>query len=97
MIIRRGYRYRLYPAPEQVARIEAWEHSLRFLWNMAHDQRLAMYRRCKIDRSRITAFDQMNELTGLRAMLPWLADVPRDVCGQLLTELDRAWQRFSLG
>lgn len=64
---------------------------------MAHDQRLAMYRRCKIDRSRITAFDQMNELTGLRAMLPWLADVPRDVCGQLLTELDRAWQRFSLG
>ena len=40
-----------------------------------------------------TAFDQINELTELRAELPWLADVPRNVCSQLLVELDKAWQR----
>jgi hypothetical protein len=40
-----------------------------------------------------TAFDQINELKALRAELPWLADVPRNVCAQLLVELDKAWQR----
>jgi putative transposase len=39
-----------------------------------------------------TAFDQINELTEIRAALPWLADVPRNVCAQLLVELDKAWQ-----
>ena len=32
-------------------------------------------------------------MTELRAALPWLADVPRNVCSQLLVELDNAWQR----
>ena len=40
-----------------------------------------------------TAFDQINELTALRAEAPWIADVPRNVCAQLLVELDKAWQR----
>jgi putative transposase len=40
-----------------------------------------------------SAFDQINELTELRRDLPWLADVPRNVCSQLLVELDKAWQR----
>jgi putative transposase len=40
-----------------------------------------------------SAFDQINELTELRAELPWLADVPRNACAQLLVELDKAWQR----
>lgn len=97
MILHRGYRFRLYPTPEQVARLEAWEHALRFLWNLAHGQRVAMGQRCKADRRPITAFDQINELTELRAMLPWLADVPRNVCAQVLTELDVAWQRFFKG
>lgn len=40
-----------------------------------------------------TVFDQQKELTELRWALPWLADVPRDVCAQLLLDLDKAWQR----
>ena len=97
MKVRRGFKYRLYPTPEQVARIEAWENALRFLWNLAHGQRVAMGRRCRVDRKRITAFGQINELTELRAMLPWLADVPRNVCAQMLVELDEAWQRYFNG
>lgn len=71
----------------------AWEGALRFLWNLAHEQRLLGLARCKDEKRYYTAFDQINELTELRAELPWLADVPRNVCAQLLVELDKAWQR----
>jgi hypothetical protein len=40
-----------------------------------------------------TAFDQINQLTELRADLPWLADVAHNVCTRLLVELDKAFQR----
>jgi putative transposase len=36
----------------------------------------------------------MKELTELRAELPWLADVPRNVCSEVLAALDIAWQRY---
>lgn len=35
VLIHRGERYRLYPTPEQSVTLAAWEHSLRFLWNVA--------------------------------------------------------------
>ena len=87
----KGYKFRIYPSEKQAARLLAWESALRFLWNLALEQRklgLARPARCYP-----TAFDQINELTELRAQVPFLADVPRNVCGQLLVELDKAWQR----
>ncbi|MFA5053777.1 MAG: transposase, partial [Parcubacteria group bacterium] len=91
VIIRKGFRFRIYPTEQQVARIAGWESALRWLWNLALEQRLMGLRRT--DKVYPTAFDQINELTPLRAELPWLADVPRNVCAQLLVELDKAWQR----
>jgi len=93
MQIVKAFRFRIYPTPEQIARIEQWEHALRFLWNLAHEQRLMGLARPKAERRYPTAFSQMRELTDLRKQFPWLADVPRDVCAQVLTELDKAWQR----
>jgi len=90
--IHKAFRYRVYPTPEQEARLEAWEHSLRFLWNLAHEQRLLGLARPLGERCYYTAFDQMKQLTGLRAELLWLADVPYDVSAQLLVELDKAWK-----
>lgn len=72
--------------------MRAWENTLRSLWNLAHEQRLAGYGRSKSERRYPTAFDQINELTALRAEFPWFADVPRNVGAQLLVELDKAWQ-----
>jgi putative transposase len=89
----KAFRYRVYPTPEQVTRLDAWESALRFLWNLALEQRKLGLARPRDERRYPTAFDQINELTELRAALPWLADVPRNVCSQLLVELDRAWQR----
>jgi putative transposase len=93
MRIVKAFRFRVYPNEQQVARLGRWEDALRFLWNLALEQRLMGLARPRDERRFPTAFDQSNELTELRANLPWLADVPRNVCTQLLIGLDRAWQR----
>lgn len=97
VLVSRAYRYRVYPTPEQASRLAQWDGALRFLWNVANEQREHAGRRVRDDRRAPTAFDQINELTALRAELPWLADVPRNVSAQLLVELDAAWQRFFKG
>ena len=93
MVLRKGFRFRIYPSREQIQKLLAWESASRFLWNLALEQRLAGLRRPKCDRRYLTAFDQINELKALRAEVSWLADAPRDVQAQLLVELDKAWQR----
>lgn len=94
MLLRKGLCYRIYPTPEQEARLRAWEGALRALWNSALEQRLLYLRR---GARMPSAFDQINQLTELRAEVPWLADVPRNVCAQLLVDLDAAWQRCFKG
>lgn len=93
MVVRKTFRYRLYPTTGQAARLRSWQHALRFLWNLALEQRLWGLDRPRCQRRYYTAFDQINQLAELRTVLPWLADVPRNVCAQLLVELDKAWQR----
>lgn len=93
MIIHRTYKYRIYPSVAQIKRMVDWENSLRFLWNLANEQRLVGLAHSKDYRKYYTAFDQMKELTKLRKEVPWLADVPRDICNQILIVLDIAWQR----
>lgn len=91
--VRKGFKFRIYPTPKQVERMLAWEDALRWLWNLANEQRLLGLARPKGERRYYTAFDQIYELKGLRAELPWLKDVPHDVSAQLLTQLDLAWTR----
>lgn len=93
MVIYKSFRYRIYPTVEQVARLVRWSDALRFLWNLANEQRLNSYARPRGYRRYYTAFDQTKELTELRRELSWLADVPYNVAAQLLVELDQAWQR----
>jgi putative transposase len=93
MKIVKAFRFRVYPNEQQIARLGRWNDALRFLWNLALEQRLMGLARPRDERVFPTAFDQQKELTELRANLPWLADVPRNVCAQLLVELDKAWQR----
>ena len=92
MIVHKAFKFRVYPTEPQIVRIVAWESALRFLWNLALEQRLLGLNHCKKDKHFPTAFDQMKELTELRSELPWLEDVPRNVCNSLLVNLDQAWQ-----
>lgn len=91
MRIHKAYRYRVYPTSVQQATLTHWQDALRFLWNLANEQRHMGLTRT--DKRYPTAFDQIKQLTELRAELPWLAEVPRSLSAQLLVELDRAWQR----
>lgn len=94
MLIRRGFHYRIYPTPEQETRLRCWEGALRALWNLANEQRhIYLQRHARMP----TAFDQINQLTELRADVSWLADVPRNACAQVLVDLDLAWQRCFSG
>jgi putative transposase len=93
VIVRKAYRFRVYPTSDQETRLLQWESALRYLWNLAHEQRCLGLARPRDERRYYTAFEQIGELKALRAELVWLSDVPRNVCAQLLIELDKAWQR----
>ncbi len=90
----RGYQFRIYPTEEQAQRLLRWEGALRYLWNLAHEQRLLGLSRHSGDPKRYySAIDQMKELTELRSLVPWLDDVPCDVCQSTLKDLHDAWQK----
>jgi len=38
--VNKAFRFRVYPTPSQLARLAAWDDALRFLWNLALEQRL---------------------------------------------------------
>lgn len=87
----KSFKYRVYPTRSQVVRLNEWENALRFLWNLANEQRLIGLSRT--DKKYPSAFDQEKELTELRKELLWLNDVPRHLCGSVLDNLDKAWQK----
>jgi putative transposase len=93
VVLHKGFRYRIYPTPEQERRLLAWQGPLRFLWNLALEQYHLCMDKPRCERHYPSTFDQSNELTGLRAELPWLAEVPQEVSARLLVELHLAWQR----
>ncbi|RYE80115.1 MAG: transposase, partial [Myxococcales bacterium] len=93
MQVVRAFTYRLYPSAEQLARLMRWEGALRFLWNLAHEQRLMGLARLGPSKTFCSAAGQMKELTALRAEVDWLADVPCDLAQATLKTLDNAWQR----
>ena len=97
MRICKAFRFRAYPTIEQIATLGRWIGALRFLWNLALSQWQIGQARAREDRRYPSAFDQINQLTALRAELPWLAEVPRNVCAQLLVTLNLAWQRCFKG
>lgn len=98
----RRFRYRIYPTAGQAARLEEWQGALRGLWNLMHEQRLiaADYnKRLKLlgsdRRIYISAMDQTSNdnLTALKKVAPWFADLPSKACLAVATRLDLAWQR----
>ena len=65
MILRRNFKYRLYPTPAQDALLRRWEGVLRFLWNLCNEQRLAGYGRSREERVYPSHYDQSKQMTEL--------------------------------
>jgi putative transposase len=86
-----GRLYRAYPTPVQAERLTCWGHSCRAVWNLALEQRrFAWHQRGRTIRSA----EQCRHLTGARADLPWLADLPGQSAQQVLRQLDRAYDNW---
>jgi putative transposase len=91
--VSRAFRFRVYPTREQEARLLAWGASLRFVWNLANEQRLMGLARPRDERVFPSWFSQAREVTVLRRELPWLCDLPFESATFALRRLDDAWRR----
>ena len=86
------YRFRVYPTRKQMDRLDAWQHTLRTLWNSANEQRMLRMRRSYGVWP--TYNRQAKELTELRSACSWQRDVPTDFSQPLLRTVDTAWKDF---
>jgi len=100
--IHRAYKYRLYPTPEQEARLSAWVAAVRTIYNAALDQRNWYGRAAGTDPhgrdSRFNSIRQKKEI-GHRKLkgddeLQWITDAPADAFSYALRDLDKAFKNF---
>lgn len=94
-VIHKAFKFRLYPSNEQVSILRQWQGAMRFLWNIALEQRLLQLQRVKYKRQYPTFYDQRAGCRELRAELPWLDAVPFGVLDEMLQSLDKAWQAWT--
>ncbi len=91
-VIHRAFRYRLYPTPEQAEAFDRAAGVVRFVYNLAWEQRHTWGRR-----HRINFASQCRELTVLREQVDWIAAVSCTAHTQALRDLDRAFTNFFKG
>lgn len=89
----RGRTYRLYPTAEQADRLGQWVGTVRFVYNLALEQRRIFGRRGR----QFNFVNQGRELTDLRKEADWLADVPRNALDAALRDLDEAYAAWRVG
>lgn len=99
MRVHRAFRFRLYPTPAQDAELREWERQLRWLYNLAHEQRLLGAARSREERPRVDYYRQGREMTELMREThhDGLARVVCSARQEALRDLDRAWQRWRKG
>jgi putative transposase len=86
-----GRKYRLYPTGGQAERLAGWGHTCRAVWNLALAQRQFAWTQRG---ATLGLVQQCRQLTGARAELPWLADLPAQSAQQVLRHLDRAFDNW---
>jgi putative transposase len=89
--LRKTFKYKLKPTPEQEQEIERVLMLCRSLYNAALEQRKTAYERCGISLSR---YGQEAELKDIRAEMPEYADIHSHVLQDVLARLDKAFQAF---
>ena len=89
--LRKSYKYKLKPTPEQERVLAETLWQCRRLYNTALEQRITAYRHCGVT---LTAYDQSAELPDLKAAFPEYADTNAQVLQDVLTRLDKTYQAF---
>ncbi len=89
--LRKAYKYKLKPTPEQEQVLAETLWRCRTLYNTALEQRITAYRRCGIT---LTCYQQQAELPDVKAAFPDYADIHSQVLQDVLTRLDKTYQAF---
>lgn len=91
MAMKRAYRYRIYPKPAQITKLENTFSMCRHLYNWSLKERIESYQKEEIS---ITYNSQQNNLPELKKERPWFKSVYSQVLQDTLRRLDRAYQNF---
>src|SRR6185437_13134557 len=89
--LRKAYKYKLKPTPEQARQLEETLWRCRTLYNTALEERITAYRHCGVT---LTAYQQMAELKDLRADMPDYTTIHSHVLQDVLARLDKTYQAF---
>ncbi len=93
MIIRKAYRYRIYPTETQTATFVRIAGCCRFVFNWGLDQRKKAY----AEGGSLNYQAQQNALPALKKQFPWLAEAPSHTLQGALRDLDSAFRRYFKG
>ncbi len=89
--VRKTFKYKLKPTPEQERELERVLWACRRLYNAALEQRKTAYERCGVSLSR---YSQEAELKGIRAEMPEYASIHSHISQDVLARLDKTYQAF---
>src|SRR5689334_6898356 len=89
--LRKTFKYKLMPTPEQERELGRVLGLCRWLYNTALEQRITAYQRRRVSVSR---FQQEAELKDIRAEMPEYAAIHSHVLQDVLARLDETYQAF---
>ena len=94
----RVQKYRLYPTEEQAEKLAEYARVVRFIYNLALEQRRDFWRQYKrATGSTLNYVSQGRELTILRIEHDWIRAVPSNIEQGALRDLDKAFAKFWAG
>ncbi|GMM94177.1 RNA-guided endonuclease InsQ/TnpB family protein [Qipengyuania sp. MTN3-11] len=98
MQVLRTQKYRLYPTAEQAEKLAEFARVVRFIYNLALEQRRDFWRQFKRATGKsLNYVSQGRQLTELRAENDWIAAVPANCQHSALQDLDKAFAKFWRG
>jgi putative transposase len=89
--VRKTYKYRLYPTPEQARALDTVLWRCRTLYNVALEERKTAWERCGVS---LNYYHQANELPDLKAACPEYGAVHSQVLQDVVRRLDNTAQAF---
>jgi putative transposase len=89
--VRKTYKYKLNPTPEQERALGRVLGLCRWLYNTALEQRITAWQRARVSVSR---YQQEAELKDIRAAFPEYAGIHSHVMQEVLARLDKTYQAF---
>src|SRR5262245_57006345 len=89
--VRKTFKYRLKPAPDQESLLERTLMLCRHVYNGAVEERREAWRLCGVS---VTYFQQKAELPGIKEAMPEYDEVNAQVLQDVVQPVDRAFQAF---